>query len=83
MGITASLILIAAGATLRWAVTAQASGINLHTVGLILLIIGIVGFVLSLVWWSSWGGWSSWRSAPPRGREVVTRDTTSRPTDTY
>ena len=83
MGITASLILIAAGAILRWAVTAQTSGIDLDTVGLILLIIGIVGFLLSIVWWSSWGGPAAWRTAPVRLREVVTRDTTRRPTDTY
>jgi hypothetical protein len=56
MGIGASLILIAAGAILRWAVTADAEGVNLETVGLILLIVGAVGLVLSLVFWSSWGG---------------------------
>jgi hypothetical protein len=56
MGIGASLVLIAVGAILRWAVTADAEGVNLNTVGLILLIVGAVGLVLSLVFWSSWGG---------------------------
>jgi hypothetical protein len=83
VGITASLILIAAGAILRWGVTAQTSGIDLDIVGLILIIIGIVGFLLSIIWWSSWGGLGAWRTAPVRRREVVTRDTTRRPTDTY
>ena len=32
MGITASLILIAVGAILRWAVTTHTSGIDLHVV---------------------------------------------------
>lgn len=56
MGITVSLILIAAGAILRWAVTASTSGIDLQIVGMILLVVGIIGVVISLVFWSSWGG---------------------------
>ena len=53
MGIGLSLILIAAGAILTWAVTAEASGIDLNTVGVILMVVGVVGAVLSLVFWSS------------------------------
>jgi hypothetical protein len=45
-----SLFLIAAGAILRFAVTATVSGVNLHVVGLVLMIVGIVGLVLSLLW---------------------------------
>jgi Domain of unknown function (DUF6458) len=56
MGVGISLLLIAAGAILTWAVDATVSGINIHAVGVILLIIGIVGLVLSIVFWSSWGG---------------------------
>lgn len=56
MGITVSLLLAAAGAILLWAVNADVSGVDLDTVGVILLIVGIVGAVLSLVFWSSWGG---------------------------
>ena len=56
MGIGVSLILIAAGAILTWAVTATVSGINIHTVGVILLVIGVVGLILSMVFWASWGG---------------------------
>jgi hypothetical protein len=48
-GTTASLVLIAIGAILRWAVTAEVSGISLPTVGLVLIIVGIVGFVVSLL----------------------------------
>lgn len=56
MGITVSILMIAAGAILRWAVTASADGFNLQTIGMILFIVGIVGAVLSLAFWSSWGG---------------------------
>ena len=50
MTIGTSLVLIAAGAILRYAVTATVSGVSLTTIGLILMIIGIVGFVLSLLY---------------------------------
>ncbi len=56
MGITVSILMIAAGAILRWAVSATADGFNIQTIGLILFIVGIVGAVLSLAFWSSWGG---------------------------
>ncbi len=58
MGLTVSILLIAAGAILKWAVTASTSGVNLQTVGMILLIVGIIGAALSLAFWSSWGGFS-------------------------
>ncbi len=50
MELTPSLLVIAVGAVLRFAVTATVSGVNLHTVGVILMVVGIVGFLLSLVW---------------------------------
>jgi hypothetical protein len=56
MGVSLSLILAAAGAVLIWAVSKTDSGVNLHTVGVILLVVGIVGFATSLFFWSSWGG---------------------------
>jgi hypothetical protein len=65
MGIGTSLLLIAVGAILRFAVTDSVSGIDLATVGLILLIIGIVGLIISLFYAQVWA----------RGSEtVVTRD---------
>ncbi len=48
MSIGASLFLIAVGAILRYAVTESISGIDLQTVGLILMIVGIIGLVISL-----------------------------------
>jgi hypothetical protein len=56
MGVTASLLVSAVGAILIWAVTATTHGINIHTVGVILLIAGLVSFVISLFFWKSWGG---------------------------
>jgi hypothetical protein len=49
MGIGTSIVLIAVGAILKWAVTASVSGVSLTTVGTILLIVGIVGLVISLI----------------------------------
>jgi hypothetical protein len=56
MGIGVSLLLIAVGAVLTWAVTATANGIDVNTVGVILMVVGLAGLVLSLMFWSSWGG---------------------------
>jgi hypothetical protein len=41
---------------LAFAVNTEVSGVNIHTVGWILLIAGIVGILLSLIFWSSWAG---------------------------
>ena len=49
-----SLFLFAVGAVLRFAVTASTSGFSIHTVGVILMIVGAVGFVLSLLWMTMW-----------------------------
>jgi Flp pilus assembly protein protease CpaA len=48
MTIGTSLLLIAAGAILKYAITAHVEGVNLHTVGLILMIVGIVGLAIGL-----------------------------------
>lgn len=56
MGTAVSLLMIAAGAIMVWAVSATVSGISIHTIGIILIVIGAVGLVLSIVFWQSWGG---------------------------
>ena len=53
MRIGASLFLIAVGAILKWAVTARVSGVDLGTIGVILMIIGAVGLVITAVWMST------------------------------
>ena len=67
MGVGVSLLLIAAGAILTWAVSAETSGIDLNTVGVILMVVGGIGLVLSLVFWSSWGGFGTHRKAVESG----------------
>jgi hypothetical protein len=56
VGIGVSLILIAVGAVLAFAVHVTTSGFNVNTVGYILLVVGVVGGLISLAFWSSWGG---------------------------
>ena len=56
MGIGVSLILIAAVAILTWAVNATVSGVDINTIGVILMVVGAIGLLLSLMFWSSWGG---------------------------
>jgi Domain of unknown function (DUF6458) len=68
MGIALSLLLVAAGAILTWAVSADVSGVDIQTVGVILMVVGIVGAILSVVFWSSRGGFGTYH------RETVVRD---------
>lgn len=53
MGIGFSLFLIAVGAVLAYAVNAQVTGIEIQTIGVILMAVGAVGLVLSFLFWSS------------------------------
>ena len=54
MGIGTSIFLIAFGAILRYAVNASISGLEIATVGLILMIAGIAGLLISLFYMSMW-----------------------------
>jgi ABC-type transport system involved in cytochrome c biogenesis permease subunit len=56
MGLGVSLILIAVGAILTFAINATVSGVEIDTIGWILMAVGAVGALLSLAFWSSWGG---------------------------
>ena len=71
MGISVSLILIAVGAVLTWAVTATTSGIDLDVVGVILMVVGAAGLILSMIFWSSWGGFGGTTVVRDRGGTVV------------
>ena len=64
MTIGTSIVLIALGAVLRYAVTADVSGIDIQTVGTILLLVGILGLILSLIYTFAWS------PAARRRREV-------------
>ena len=56
MGLGVGIFLTALGAILAFAVSASPSGVDINTVGWILMIVGIAGIVLSLIFWSSWAG---------------------------
>jgi len=64
MTIGLSLLVIAAGAVLTWGVTADVADVDLHTVGIILLVVGIAGLILSLVLTFSHESWAR-RGEPP------------------
>jgi heme/copper-type cytochrome/quinol oxidase subunit 2 len=49
MGIGTSILLIAVGAILKFAVTSTVSGISLATVGTILIVLGVIGLLISMV----------------------------------
>jgi Flp pilus assembly protein protease CpaA len=70
MGISASLILIALGAVLAFAVTAEVQGLEVQTIGWILLVVGIAGLLISLMFWSSWGGFGGYRRRDRRDTVV-------------
>ncbi|HKH13268.1 MAG TPA: hypothetical protein VKA47_01290 [Solirubrobacterales bacterium] len=66
MTIGGSLLLIAVGAILRYATNLSVTGVEIDTVGLILMIVGIVGFVIGVIyeivvvkersrWYQYWG----------------------------
>jgi hypothetical protein len=50
MGLGTSIVLIAVGAILKYAVTASVEGIDINVVGVILMIVGVIGLVLSVLW---------------------------------
>ena len=54
MTVGSSIFLIAVGAILRYAVTANVSGVSLPTIGLILMLAGLFGLVLSLFYVFAW-----------------------------
>jgi hypothetical protein len=70
MGIGSSLFLIAVGAILYFAVDADISGLEISTVGLILMIIGIIGLIITLFFF---GGWRRDRTVVEE-RPVARRD---------
>jgi hypothetical protein len=71
MGLGVGIFLTAVGAVLAFAVSATTSGINIHTVGWILMVVGIVGVVLSMIFWSSWAGPGYWSNGGRRRTTTV------------
>lgn len=71
MGIGVGLFLIAVGAILTFAVNASVSGIDLDTIGIILMIVGGLGLLLSLLFWSSFSPYRRDDRTVVRERDVV------------
>ena len=67
MGIGVSVFLIALGLILALAVNVQLSGLDLHTVGWILTLVGVGGLIWTLVLWN--------RARPAVPGRVVVRET--------
>jgi hypothetical protein len=90
MGIVISLILIAFGAILTWAVNTDGGSVDPQVVGVILMVVGLLVFLISLVLWRTWWGagfWGGWGpgyddAAAPGGvvRRRVYRPTVRRTT---
>jgi hypothetical protein len=68
MTLGTSLCLIAVGAILRFAVHVHTEGFNLHTVGVILIVVGVVDFLISLFWMTVWADRRRRVAAPPDDR---------------
>ncbi|MGZ6557396.1 MAG: hypothetical protein ACXVEY_11200 [Actinomycetota bacterium] len=76
MGIGISIFVGAVGAILRYAVTAPANqhGFNIHTGGVILMIVGAVGLVLSMLFWSPFAPFGRRDRSSSRSEETITQD---------
>jgi hypothetical protein len=66
-----SIVLIAVGAILKFAVTTTVSGLDLATVGVILMVVGIVGLVISLLYLGVFADRRTAAVAPPVDGPVV------------
>lgn len=62
MGIGISVFLLAVGAILAFAVDVTAEGIDLDTVGVILMVVGALGLFMSMLFWSSFAPFASGRT---------------------
>ena len=88
MGIVISLVLVAFGAILAFAVNTDGGSVDPQVVGVILIVIGIVVFLISLILWRTWWGPGFWGgyadpAAPPGGvvRRRVYRPAVRRTTE--
>ena len=71
MRLGTAIVLLALGAILTFALNVEMSGIDLDTVGVILMIVGIIGLVMSAMFWNTWGGFNRTERTVVRDREVL------------
>ncbi len=72
MSIGMSLFLIAVGAILKFAITDSISGVDLETVGVILMIVGVIGLAVTMLVLN--GGAGGWYGGATRRTTVVEDD---------
>lgn len=70
MGIGTSLFLIATGAILYFAVDTRVQGLEITTVGIILMVIGVLGLLISLFYTTLWARGRR-EVEPPPGRPIA------------
>ncbi len=68
MGIGVSIFLIAVGAILAFAVNVSSGGIDVNTIGVILMVVGVIGLAVTMLILN--GGTGGWYGGPRR-RTVV------------
>jgi Domain of unknown function (DUF6458) len=69
MYIGTSILLIAVGAILAWAVTAEVAGVDVQTAGVILVVVGVIGLIASLFEQTIWADRRRRRTVEPEVRE--------------
>ena len=76
MGIGISIFVGTVGAILRYAVTGPTNqqGFNIHTGGVILMIVGGLGLLLSMLFWSSFAPFGRRDQSSSRREETITQD---------
>jgi hypothetical protein len=70
MGIVISLILVAFGAILTWAVNSSGGSVDPQVVGVVLMVVGIIVFGISLALWHTWWGPGFWEGPPVARRRM-------------
>jgi uncharacterized membrane protein len=75
MGLGTSIFLVAVGAILRFAVSVTTQGFNLHSVGVILMVVGGIGLAISLFWITVWSDRRRQPSTYTRREAPVVRET--------
>jgi hypothetical protein len=74
MGLGVGILLVGLGAILTWAVKNPENGaVNVHVVGVIVMLVGVAGFTLSLFFWESWAGWGWMQRRRYMGEAVPAR----------
>ena len=79
MGIGISILLVAVGAILTFALEREADGINLDMVGIILMLVGGGGLIAWGLIWSTWAPYGQARRVPMVSQPVVTQRVAPQP----